>query len=90
MLPTSVLNSSEPHALVEAKLAKEMKFDVTCNNYCSYKFCPYAADNKAQPCGQGQKQRQAGRSKAQCFCIHPKCLKGYHPSCWSKAHGFLQ
>lgn len=88
-LPDSVLDTEENHVSLEKEEAKKRGFTVTEKNYCAYKFCPWAADNKKQKCGADSKGTQEGRARAPCFCIHSKCLKGYHPTCHALAHKLI-
>ena len=85
-LPTQALENEHVHACIEKADAIGMGYEVTKNNYCAYKFCKHAEANKKMKCGVGQKYEEDARSKAPCFCIHPKCLKGYHPTCHALAH----
>lgn len=89
-LPMASLDSEEKHVLVEKADAIAMGYELTANNYCSYPFCKHALANKKQRCGEGQKREQEGRAKAPCFCIHPKCCKGFHPTCHALAHKLLE
>ena len=89
-LPMATLNSEEKHALLEKADAIAKGFTVTKNNFCTYPHCPHADANKKQKCGEGMKREQDGRSKAPCFCIHPKCLKDFHASCYSLAHKLIE
>mmetsp|Transcript_53698 Transcript_53698/g.138834 ORF Transcript_53698/g.138834 Transcript_53698/m.138834 type:complete len:97 (-) Transcript_53698:242-532(-) len=89
-LPMAALDSDEKHALLEKADAIAKGYKVTKNNYCAYPFCPHAEVNKKMKCGEGSKREQEGRSKAPCFCIHPKCMKGFHASCYSCSHNLLE
>ena len=83
------LETEEKHALVEKEKAINMGLKVTAKNFCSYKFCPWATENKSQKCGEGSRNEQEGRARAQLFCTHPKCMCGYHALCYSYAHHLL-
>ena len=80
----------EKHALVNGKDAVKMGLISesyrTNSNFCAYKYCHIAAQNKAKKCGEGAKRQQAARAIASGFCIHPKCMRGYHELCWSIVH----
>ena len=89
-LPMAALGSDVKHALLEKADAIAKGYPVTLNNFCSYPFCPHAEANKKQKCGQGMQRQQEGRSKAPCFCIHPKCCKGFHATCHALAHKLLE
>ena len=59
--------------------------------FCSYKFCPLALGNKEHRSGAGisEGQMQAPRAKCSDFCMHPRCMRGFHSSCWSCVHRLI-
>ena len=81
------------HALVCAEVAVNLNLITRAyaekSLYCSYKFCYKAAKNKAQKCGKGCQNEQKGRALCKSICKHPRCKRGFHPTCWSKAHRLL-
>ena len=58
--------------------------------YCAYKFCKLAAANKDKACGEKSGSKQKPRAVASAYCMHPSCKRGYHPSCYSVVHRFMQ
>lgn len=86
---------AEKHALIDGADAVKRGLITEARRkdslFCSYKFCKIAAENHAQKSGmhiQGG-QMQAPRAKCQAFCIHPKCMRGFHPTCWCIAHRLI-
>ena len=88
----NVLETEQKHVLIEKEDAIQMGLlDTIDKNYCKYKFCKHAEKNKKQKCREkGAGNTQAGRSRATCFCTHPSCMCGYHPTCYAFAHGVMQ
>jgi len=91
-LALSELEGDEKHSIVSGQDAVDMgliKEGYRKNSmFCAYRHCQYAADNKEMKSGAGIKagMKQAPRSKAQTFCPHPRCLRAYHPMCFSIVH----
>mmetsp|Transcript_26457 Transcript_26457/g.67181 ORF Transcript_26457/g.67181 Transcript_26457/m.67181 type:complete len:137 (+) Transcript_26457:818-1228(+) len=85
-LPMASLETNEKHPLVEREKAVAMGYTPTLKNFCMYKHCPWASQNKKQKCGEKSQGKQEGRARAQLFCTHPKCKCGYHAICYSFAH----
>lgn len=85
------LDGDEKHALIDACDAVQLGLitDGYRKNalHCAYKFCFWAAQNKKQKCGEKCSREQEGRAKCQLYCMHPRCKRGYHASCWSISHG---
>jgi len=84
------LEGEEKHALVDAEHA--VKLGIISEAYrknscfCAYKHCYEAAKNKAQKCGEGSRGQQKARAKCPSVCMHPRCKRGFHASCWSIVH----
>lgn len=57
--------------------------------YCVYKFCPWAAENKAKKCGESSSREQAARAKSQLLCAHPLCNRPYHGLCHAIMHRLI-
>lgn len=56
-------------------------------HYCKFRRCPWAAQNKAQKCGEGMKNQQAGRSSCKkngVLCL--TCGLTFHVECYSLYH----
>ena len=60
--------------------------------YCAYKFCKIAAENQAKKSGSNIKggQMQAAKAKCQAFCMHPRCMRAFHPTCWCIVHRLIE
>lgn len=82
------------HALIDAATAIDLGLITSSHAekslYCSYKFCYKAAKNKAQKCGEGCQNEQKARALCKSICKHPRCKRGFHPTCWSKAHRLIE
>lgn len=88
------LDGDEKHALIDACDAVQLGLITDGHRknslFCAYKFCYWAAQNKKQRCGENCSREQEGRAKCQLFCKHPRCMRGYHASCWSISHGLCE
>ena len=85
--------TNPPHALVNGKDAVRMGLiteTYRASMFCSYRFCPIAAENAKKKCGEGCKREQAPRAKAPAFCIHPKCKRAFHEKCWCIMHRLME
>ena len=82
------------HAPIDAETAINLglitKLYAENSLFCTYKYCYKAATNKVKKCGVGCKGKQKGRAKCKTICKHPRCNnRGFHGTCWSKAHRLL-
>ena len=85
------LVDGEPHVLIDGVHAVDLKLiEKGKKNYCAYKFCPFAAELADTSCGERSARTQAGRAKAQSFCIHPACHRFYHPTCYAIVHRLIE
>ena len=87
-------NDDERHVLIDRDHAVDLKMCSEeyskSSNTCPYKFCPFAAELNTHACGEGRKNKQKGRAKAQNFCIHPKCMRFFHSTCFAIMHRKLE
>ena len=81
------ISPDDPHPLIDAQLAEDLGLITATyrksSMFCAYKFCKQAAACKSIKCGEGSQRQQAGRSKAQSYCMHPNCRRAFHPTCYS-------
>ena len=76
-----------PHPYIDASEAKEKgMLEQSAKNYCAFTQCPIAGANKRQKVS--EISDQAGRARSAGFCMRCRC--GFHPSCYSRAHGLLK
>ena len=87
------LSQDDPHPLVDGRVAVQLGLITESyrehNLTCAYTKCPFAQENKDQKCGEGSKRMQRGKARVQAFCMHPHCLRGFHPTCYSIAHRMM-
>jgi len=84
------LETEEKHVYIEANDALERGLISDSyrkhSNFCAYKHCPHAKQNNEKPCGEKSKNKQAPRAKAPGFCMHPRCVRGFHGTCHAIFH----
>ena len=94
-LSAETLRTGEAHPLIHLDAAINLGLVTRAyakdSNYCPYKFCFWAAMNKKKKCGErGEGREQAPRSKAAYYCMHPACMRAYHPTCYSVMHRLVE